>query len=111
MQAQHHHKSAARVKVYHGRCHTKKQKNNQVPGQLSKVKKAQKKNKKTTQTQCSKIVFRHYQHFEKPKPPCINNLPSKKQVSIVCDQTEKSKKFNGSKTSPQQRRGVGGLNS
>lgn len=101
MQAQHHHKSAARVKVYHGRCHTKKQKNNLLPKQLGTVKKEQKKKKKAAQTHRSKIVFRHYQHFEKPKSPCVINASSQKQVDIVCGQRKKSHKLDGSKTSPK----------
>lgn len=111
MQAQHHHKGAARVKVYHGRCHTKKQKNNWAPKQLDTLKKEQKKKKKAVQTHCAKIVFRHYQHFEKPKPTCINNAPSKMQVSIVCNKTKNSNKCSDSKISPVQRRGLGGHSS
>ena len=79
MKTQNHHTLAARVKVYHGRCHTRKQKNNEKPGSPHRHKSSVKAN--GTKLKARKSFYRPagfnggpwgliscYQHFQKAEP-------------------------------------------
>lgn len=62
----HHHSSAARLKIYHGRRHTKKNKNALIARQPQAQKKASKKKRKSVQSSRFKTRYAKYWPFEKP---------------------------------------------
>ena len=132
-----HHTSATRVKVYHGRRHTKKQPHTEKPSRPFKKMKSQlkkmmnsatsKKNyrfsgskaspfgggregaRKVGQSLRSKIIYTHFTHFEKPPQPCESKPYSLGSVKGLRKPKKKNTcKLAGSNSFPPRRRGAEG---
>jgi hypothetical protein len=79
MQTNHHRTVITRVKVYHGRSHTKKQPHSEAYRQSVSLKKAIKQIRRVGQKPHSKIIYTHFTHSEKPPQYCRKRTCHRKQ--------------------------------